>query len=327
MKKISLFLVLILVLSLVIVGCDNTTPADDSSKEPVNVVVAGLKGPSSIGMINMIDEEATSENYNTKYIIEGAPDAITGKLINGEVQIAALPTNSASVLYNKTKGDIQFLALDMLGVIHIVGTEDVSSLEDLAGKTIDISGKGATPEYAVKYMLEKKGLTDKVELNFYPEHTSLAQSVIAGNTSIAVLPQPFVTQVMMKNTDVKLLVDLNEAWNETAGDDSTFAMSCLVINKEFAENNKEYVKEFLKQLETSINWVNENPAKAGELIEKHEILANAKLAELAIPNCNLTYQSAQECKNAVNGYLKVLYDFNPSAVGGNMPDEGFYYSE
>lgn len=327
MKRISLFLVLILVLSMVVVGCNNSTPSNDNPKEPVDVVIGGLKGPSSMGMIKVIDEASISENYNTSFIIEGAPDALTGKLINGEVQIAALPTNLASVLYNRTEGKIQFLALDMLGVIHIVGTENISSLEDLEGKTLHISGKGSTPEYAVKYMLEQKGLSDKVELKFYPDHTSLAQTVIAGDTSIAVLPQPFVTQVTMKNTDVKLLVDLNEAWNEIAGNNSTFAMSCLVINKEFAENNKEYVKEFLKQFEASVNWVNENPAEAGTLIEKHGILANAKLAELAVPNCNLVYQSAQESKNVVDGYLKVLYNFNPSAVGGKMPDEGFYYSE
>lgn len=325
MRKFTLLIVVVLIFSLIIVGCSNQPAAP---KEKTNVVIAGLKGPTSIGMIRLIDEKALNDDmYTVDYVVEGAPDALTGKIINGEIQIAAVPSNLASVLYNKTKGKVQFLALNTLGVIYVVGTEDISSLEDLDENTLYVSGKGATPEYAVNYLLNEKGLADKVEVEYSTDHSSLAQMVIAGDVKAAVLPQPFVTQVMMKNPDVKILVDLNEAWDAVAGDKSTLAMGCLIINKEFAENNKEFVAEFLKQYESSVNWVNENPAEAGVLVENNGILPSAKLAEMAIPNCSIVFVDSQDAKTTVNGFLEVLYNFNPSSVGGQLPDEEFYYKQ
>lgn len=325
MRRFTLLIVVVLIFSLIIVGCSNEPAAP---KEKTNVVIAGLKGPTSIGMIRLIDEKALNDDmFTVDYIVEGAPDALTGKIINGEIQIAAVPTNLASVLYNKTKGKVQFLALNTLGVIYVVGNEDISSLEDLDGNTLYVSGKGATPEYAVNYLLNEKELADKVEVEYSTDHSSLAQMVIAGDVKAAVLPQPFVTQVMMKNPDIKILVDLNEAWDAVAGDKSTLAMGCLIINKEFAENNKDFVAEFLKQYESSVNWVNENPAEAGVLVENNGILPSAKLAEMAIPNCSIVYIDSQDSKNTVNGFLEVLYNFNPSSVGGQLPDEEFYYKQ
>lgn len=354
MKKISLLLVLILTISIIAIGCTNTPSNQDTStdnqsneqvepetdkqeesqetqpKEIVDVVIAGLKGPTSIGMIQCIDAGADStelENYDVSYIVEGDPSALVGKIIQNEVQIAAVPTNLASVLYNKTKGKVQFLALNTLGVLHVVGTKDISALEELEGDTLFVSGKGMTPDFAVNYLLEQKGLKDKITLDFSLDHSSLAQAVIGGDAPVAVLPQPFVTQVMMKNPDVKLLIDLNNSWNEVAGDDSVFAMGCLIINREFAKNNKEYVAEFLQKYEASVNWVNESPAEAGQLVEKNGIIPSAKLTEKAIPNCSIVYKNAQDSKDIVNGFLKVLFDSDPSSVGGTLPDEEFYYSE
>jgi NitT/TauT family transport system substrate-binding protein len=252
---------------------------------------------------------------------------LVGKIINGDVQIAAVPTNLASVLYNKTEGEVQFLALNTLGVIHIVGSADIKSLEDLKGQTLYVSGQGATPDYAINYILEQSGLKDYIEIEFYPDHSSLAQAVIAGDVPAAVLPQPFVTQVVMKAENVSLLVDLNEAWNEVTGNSGDLTMGCLIVNTEFAENNKEFIAEFMTEYEKSVDWVNKNPAEAGVLIESNGILANAKLAEAAIPNCAIVFRTAQESKNEINTFLEILMNFNPSSIGGKLPNEDFFYSE
>ncbi len=319
-KKLSLLLVVLISTVMVLSACTQ------EPSEPTNVTIAGLKGPTSIGMIRLIDEKALNDdNYNVEYIVEGAPDSLTGKIINGEIDIAAVPTNAASILYNKTEGQVKFLALNTLGVIYVVGTEDVSTIKDLEGMEVSISGKGATPEFAFNYLLDKNEMIDKVSAKFMLDHSSLAQQVIAEDTKIAVLPQPFVTQVMMNNPNVKILIDLNEEWKNATNDESTLAMGCLVVNTEFAENNPEFIEEFLSEYESSVNWVNNNYEEAGHLVEKNGILPNAKLAENAIPNCSIVYQGAQEAKDKVNGFLEVLYEFNPASIGGSMPDENFYY--
>lgn len=336
MKKASLLLVLVLVLSL-FTGCsqnvgktpEETMPAKtENPKEPTNVTVAGLKGPTSIGMIKMIDEKAlNSDEYNVQYVAESAPDALTGKIISGDIQISSVPINLASVLYNKTKGAVQLMAVNTIGNLYIVGSDEIASIKELEGKTLGMSAKGSTPDYAMNYILKQNGLENKVELNYALDHATLAQGVIAGDTKIALLPQPFVTQVIMKNNKVKMLVDLNEEWKAATNGQSELFTGCIIVNKEFAKNNKEFVTEFLKQYESSVNWVVKNPADASKLVEKNEIMPSAALIEKAIPYCGITYKVSQDIKDNLNSFYKILFDSNPASVGGNLPDEDFYYSE
>lgn len=335
MKKINLLLVIALVISLA-AGCskykdENQIPENHEPKEvaePVNVTIAGLKGPTSIGMIKMIDEkQLQSDNYNLEYIQEAAPDSLTGKIINGDVQISSVPINLASVLYNKTQGKIQLLAVNTIGNLYIVGTEELNTISQLEDTTLGMSAKGSTPDYAMNYILKQSGLEGKVELDYSLDHATLAQSVIAEDTKVALLPQPFATQAMIKNQNVEMLIDLNEAWNTATGGQSELYTGCIVVNKEFAENNKEFIGEFIKQYEQSVNWVLNNPKDASVLVEKHQIMPSALLVEKAIPYCGITFKKAMDAKTGLNDFYKILFDSNPASVGGSMPDDEFYFTE
>lgn len=339
MKKITLLLILIIVLG-IFTGCsynqsnqetaDKETKFEDMNKPktPIDVTVAGLKGPTSIGMIKLIDEKAlNNDEYNVEYVTESAPDALTGKIINGDIQISSVPINLASVLYNKTGGAVQILALNTIGNLYIVGMDEINSINDLEEKTLGMSAKGSTPDYAMNYILNQNDLADKVELDYALDHATLAQTVIAEDTKAALLPQPFVTQVTMKNNNVKTLLDLNEEWKAATNGESELYTGAIIVNKEFAENNKEFIAEFLKQYEVSVNWVNENPADASVLVEKNEIIPSAVLVEKAIPYCGITYRFAADEKDSINTFYKILFESNPASVGGSLPDEDFYYSK
>ncbi|PKM73158.1 MAG: hypothetical protein CVU91_06215 [Firmicutes bacterium HGW-Firmicutes-16] len=339
MSKKNVALILCLVLSFALLaGCGkkNVSTSTDVPEvtasaapvEQVNVTVAGLAGPTSMGMIKMISEKAlNSDAYAVNYEIASAPDTLTAKLITGEVQIAALPTNSAAVLYNKTQGQVQFLALNTLGVLYLVGkdSEGISSLADLAGKTVTLSGSGGVPQYALEYILDKAGIKNDVELHYLTDHASVSQALLAGDAGLAILPQPFVTQVLAKDTSMKMLLDLNKEWDTASGGSSVLSMGCLVVNKAFADANPEFVAEFLEQYEASVKYVNENPADAAKLIADSGIVASAEIAEKAIPFCNIVFKTALDAKPGINGFLQVLYDFDPASVGGTMPDHSFYY--
>lgn len=328
MKKISFLLVIVLVFSL-LAGCSNE-PKEESpiAEEPINVTIAGLKGPTSIGMIKMFDEVSlNSDKYKVEYIAESAPDSLTGKIIKGDIQISSVPINLASVLYNKTQGKVQLMAINTIGNLYIVGTEDINSIEQLDGKTLGMSAKGSTPDYAMNYILKQAGLEDKTELNYALDHASLAQSVIAEDTKLALLPQPFATQVMMKNENVKTLIDLNEAWSDAADGGSQLYTGGIIVNKEFADNNPEFISEFLEQYEESVKWVLENPKEASLLVEKHEIMPSAALVEKAIPYSGITFRKAIDDKEDLNDFYKILFDSNPASVGGSMPDDEFYFTQ
>ena len=341
MKKNTITIILCLVLTLALLaGCTtkNTSSSTDvpetaasaspSPTQQVNVTVGGLAGPTSIGMIKMISEKAlNSDAYAANYEIAAAPDTLTAKVINGEVQIAALPTNSAAVLYNKTQGQIQFLAQNTLGVLYLLGKDaaGITSIKDLAGKTIAISGSGGVPQYAMEYIFDKAGIKDSVTLNYMTDHASVAQALLAGDAELAVLPQPFVTQVLAKDTTMKILLDLNKEWDAASEGKSTLTMGCLVVNKAFADANPEFIAEFLSQYSASVNFVNSNPKDASVMVAEAGIVPSAELAEKAIPYCNIVFKDAQSAKDEINGFLQVLYDFNPASIGGAMPDDGFYY--
>lgn len=350
MKKI-LLMALIVVLAMALIACnqeteeiveenegtvetveevDEAVTEEEIVEEKINVRVAGLNGPTSIGMIKLFEDYTNpKENVEISYTNASAPDQLVGKLIQGELDFAAVPTNLASVIYNKTDGAYQLTNVNTLNVIYVLtnGVE-VNSIKDLKGKTVHISGKGATPDYMMKYLLSKNELVldEDVILDFSLDHASLAQALSAGDVEIAVLPQPFVTIVKMNNPDINVAVDLLDEWEAVAGD-ALFAMGGLVVRREFAKEHPVIVEEFLEMYDESVAYVNKNPEAASLLVEKHGILPKAKIAELAIPLSNIVYMDAYENKEAINEYFQILYDFNKASVGGKLPEDSFYYKK
>jgi NitT/TauT family transport system substrate-binding protein len=305
------------------------TPETPVEKEVIRV--AALKGPTGMGMSYLMEEdrlEASAVDY--EFNIVGAPDQLVGKVVKGEVDIAALPTNLAAILDVKTDGKVQLLGINTLGVLYIVENGDtVHSIEDLRGKEVGATGKGATPEYVFNYLLSENGiaLDQDIKVDYMMEHAELAAKVAAGDTKIALLPQPFVTTVMMGNPDVRIAVDLNQAWSESNEVINTLPMGAVVVNKAFAEAHPDAIRTFMEDYEASVNYVNENPQEAGLLIEKYGIIPKAAIATKAIPNCSITLISAQDAKADVVKYYEILKSFNPKSIGGQVPSDAFFYSQ
>lgn len=305
----------------------SASAASSTPVTPVDMRIAGLKGPTSMGMVKLMQdaEDGTAKN-NYTFTIAGSADEITPKLTQGELDIAAVPANLAAVLYNNTKGAVQLLAVNTLGVIYIVEKGDsVQSLADLKGKTIYATGKGSTPEYALKYILSENGIDpDKdVTIEWKTEPTEVVQTLAQADGAIAMLPQPYVTVAQGQVEGLRVAVDLNQAWNDL-DNGSLFLTGVLVVRTEFAKEHPEQIDAFLKEYEASTQWVNANVADAAQLVEKYDIV-KAAVAEKAIPACNITYLAGQQMKDATTGYLQVLFDQNPKSVGGQLPDDGFYY--
>ena len=294
---------------------------------PTDIRIAGLKGPTSMGMVKLMDDAANGKAANNyTFTIAGSADEVTPKLTQGELDIAAVPANLAAVLYNNTKGAVQLLAVNTLGVIYIVEKgETVQSLADLKGKTIYATGKGSTPEYALKYILAQNGIdADKdVTIEWKTEPTEVVQMLAQTDGAIAMLPQPFVTVAQTQVQGLRVAIDLNKSWNDL-NNGSMFLTGVLVVRTEFAKEHPDQIAAFLKEYQASTEWVNANPADAATLIEKAGIV-KAAIAEKALPFCNITYLAGSEMKSATAGYLKVLFDQNPKSVGGTLPGDDFYY--
>ena len=294
-----------------------------------SVSVAALRGPTSMGLAWLMDRSAdgVSVNGNTySFQLEGAADAIVPMLVKDDVDIAAIPGNLASVIYNNTNGRVKVIAINTLGVLYIVDHGDaVESVEDLRGRTIYSAGKGATPEYALQYILASNGLEvgKDVYIEWKSEHAECVAALKSDPDGVAMLPQPFATTAMMSDPSIRIALDLNDLWEEKVG--SVLITGVTVARSDWAELNAEALDSFLGSYRESVDYANEDTAGAAALIGGFGIVP-APVAEKALPYCSVTLITGEEMKAALSEYLGILYAQNPKSVGGALPGDDFYWT-
>ena len=295
---------------------------------PADSRVAALMGPTAMGLVKLMSDSDSGTATKNKYSfnIAASADEITPALIQGDLDIACVPANLASVLYNKTKGGVQVLAVNTLGVLYIVENGNaVQSVADLKGKTVVAAGKGSTPEYALRYLLQKNGInpdTD-VTIDWKSEHSECVSALASGAATIALLPQPFVTVAQAKISNLRVALDLTKEW-DALHSGSALLTGVVVARTDVVKENPAAIDAFLQEYAASVQWVNANVADAAKLVGGYDIV-DAAVAEKAIPNCNIVCITGSEMKEKLSGYLSVLNDQNPQSVGGTLPNDDFYY--
>ena len=295
--------------------------------EKTTVRLGGLKGPTSMGMVKLLEDNENGLTANRyEFTLAGSPNDLTPALLKGDLDVLAVPVNLGAILFGKSGGAVQLAAVNTLGVLYIVekGGETVQSLEDLKGKTLYATGKGSTPEYALAYLLAQHGIDINADLTveWMSEHTEVVAKMAAAENAVALLPQPFVTVAAGQVENMRVALDLTKEW-DSLDNGSQLITGGLVVRKAFAEENPEALAAFLEEYAASTAYTNEHPAEAAQLIEKFDII-KAAVAEKAIPFCNIVCVTGDEMKGIVTGYYQTLFDQNPEAVGGAMPGDEFY---
>ena len=329
MKKFVSLLLAVLMTAALFTGCAKQPQAPDQPREEaVTIRVGGLKGPTSMGLVKLLDD---AENQKTANAIDFRMAASANELnplfLKGELDIMAVPANLGSVLYNKTEGQVKMLAVSTLGVLYIVekGGETVTDIKSLAGKTIYATGKGATPEYALTYLLAQNGLElgRDVNVEWKSEPTEIVAQMAAMDNAVAMLPQPFVVVARSQVDGLRVALDLTKEWNALGGG-SQLITAVLLVRSEFLEQHPQAVEKLLDEYTRSVDFLNDQPAEASVLVEKYGIF-KAAVAEKAIPDCNIVCITGDNMKTMASGYLQVLYDQNPESVGGKLPGDDFYW--
>ena len=350
MKKLLSLLCVLSLSAALLAGCSTAgdagtseTPGSSSAPsdvtetaDPIDVNVMALKGPTAMGMVEFMNEadSGTITDNNYHFNITAATDEVSAALAQGTTDIAAVPANLASVLYNNTEGGVQVLAINTLGVLYIVESGDtVHSVEDLRGKTIYASGKGNTPEAALNYVLTQNGIDPSadVTIEWKSEQAECLSALMAEENAIAMLPQPFVTTAQAQSESLRVALDLTEEWDalqadsETPSTPSTLVTGVVVARTTFVEEHPEVVSAFLDHYQESVDYVNSNVEEAAQLVGQYEIVT-AEVAQKALPECNIVFIEGAEMKEKLSGYLSVLFEQNPQSVGGALPDDAFYFS-
>ena len=337
MKKVraivSLLLALTLALSLTACGGQaNSEPEQPETQEELTAAEINLyvlSGPTGIGAMNLGAASDAGETKNTYHItMPGANDEVVAALSKGDADIAAVATNLAATLYNKTDGGVTVLAVNTLGVLSLLSNgQEAATVSELKGKTIYAPGQGANPEYILRYVLTGNGLDpDKdVTLRFVGEGSELLTVWQSDPEAVILAPQPVATSILMQNENAKTLFDMTEEWDKIAGGDSTLMMGCVIVRNEFLQANPGAVELFLQEYAASIEKAQSDVEGTAALCQQYGLIPKAALAQKAIPSCGLTFVTGAEMKTGLSGYLQVMLDANPKSVGGALPGDGFYY--
>lgn len=326
MKKF-LALILTALLALGLCACGDTNVAGNTTFEGADVNIAVLGGPTGVGAVGLMeanDAGNTVNHYN--FGVVAANDEVVAGLMNGQFDIAAVATNVAANLYNKTDGAVQLCALNTYGVLYVLEQgSSVNTMADLAGRTVYATGQGANPEYVLNYLLDKNGLVSGQDVTVeYMDSAALVAAMSAGDVELAMLSMPAAATVTMQNPDVRLALDLTDEWNNVT-EDGVLTMGSVVVRRDFAEANPYAVTMFLQEYAQSIALVQDDVDHAAELCETYGIVPKAAVAKRAIPFCNICCVTGGDIKPAIESYYNVLFSANPAAIGGALPDDDFYY--
>ena len=299
----------------------------DASAAPAEetvVRIGGLKGPTTMGLVKLMQDAENGEAQNAyEFTMVTAADELTAMVAGDQVDIALLPANVASVLYHKTNQNVSVIVLYLVS-----GDTSITSLDQLAGKTVYLTGKGTTPDYVFNYLLSSAGLSaEDVTLDFRSEATEVAAILAENPEAVGLLPQPFVTVALSQNDALSIIMDLTEEWDKLQAEDSNSRLvtGVTIVNNDFLSSHPDMVDAFLEEHEASALYTDNHPAEAAELIAAAGIVAKAPIAEQALPYCNITCITGEDMKEALSGYLEVLYEQAPESVGGSLPDDAFYY--
>lgn len=325
MRKVTAVALSFAMLGALLTGCGS-----GKAEEKVTVKVGALKGATTLGLLPLEDKAANGEaGENYEFSMMTAADELLPMMIKGELDIALLPSNVASILYQKTNGGVTVIDINTLGVLYMVsGDSSVTGVEDLAGKTIYLTGKGTTPDYVLHYILSGNGMDADSDctLEYKSEATEVAALLAENPDAIGLLPQPFVTAACAQNDALSVILDMNAEWEKLQGEDgSRLVTGVTVVRNEFLQEHENAVATFMEEHQASAQSMNSDVENGAKLAAASEIIAKEPIALKAIPKCNITYIDGADMKQALSGYLEVLYEQNPESIGGALPGDDFYY--
>lgn len=329
-KKVAAVITVVMGIALcmmVLAGCGSE--AAESAAKTIDMDIGSLKGPTSMGLVYLMSQSEKGEAAGRyAFTMATSADELLVQVLSGDLDIALVPANVASVLYHKTEGKISVIDINTLGVLYMVsGDGGIQSMEDLKGRTIYLTGKGTTPDYVLQYLLTENSLTtDDVALEYKSEAAEVVSYLSENPEMVGVLPQPFVTAACMQNGELSIVLDLTKEWALLQGEGgSSLVTGVTVVRNDFLEENPEAVAIFMEEHKASAAYANEKTQEAAELVAAYGIIEKAPVAAKAMPYCNITYMDGADMKAALSGYLEVLYAQDAASVGGSLPADDFYY--
>ena len=331
MKKFISLMLSFLITSSLVVGCSNTEEDNKDEAKDVKKVTVNVGAPEGLPAIAIAklaqENPQIKENYEVKYTLEATSDALSTDVMKEGLDIAIVPSNMASIAYNKTS-NYQIAGTVGMGSFYLVSSdEDIKSLDSsLEGKEVGNIGKGLTPDITVQALLKEKDVDlSKVTFNYSNEASDLVSLLATGKLTTGIVPEPALSGLLTKNPDLKVICGVNDTWKDVFKNENGYPQSTLIIKTSFAKENSEFIESFIKSLDKNIQWTNKNPKEAGEFAAKFGVNIKAPLLVKAIDRTNLKFIAIEDSKDDYQKYFEILNSFNAKVLGGKVPDENIFY--
>ena len=317
MKKIStLILTIILVVNLT--GCS-------LSKD---VRVKTYNGLPAISICKLIkEEENIKSSYKTSYTIESNDKKLLESLNKKQVDIALVPTDMAAKVYNKNSSYQIYASIGQGSYYLVTSDPEVRGFNStLINKEIAIAGENSMTDNIVKAILKKNNIDETlVKFKYTNTVPELVKTLTLGEIYTGIVPETSLTSLLYKHSGLKILASINDAYENTFDISEGYPQFSVIVRKDFAKNNKEYVNKFLSKVKESIEFVNNNPLQAGAYGEELKIPIKPQILSKAIKRCNLKFIEIDKFKQNYEYFFDILYNYNNEAVGGTVPDESIYH--
>ena len=297
------------------------------TREIVDVTIYGLKGPSGVGMVRLLEDGLTVAGYRVQFELLAQSDLMAGRFIAGDAKIGILPPNIPAKIAASGK-NLQVAGITGLGMLSLLTSDPaVTNIESLRGRRVAVAGQGAVPEFVFRKILAAHGLApDALTLDFSLAYPEIAQSLIAGRIQTALLPEPFATMARSGNPALREAAPVQEEWVK-AGGPANYPMTALVVDGDWAAGHPRLITALLAAYRYSIEWVTEHPEEAGTLAEKHELGLRAPVVTASIPRSNFVFQSVKEARPSIEALFRAFLEYAPESIGGKLPGDSFYLPE
>jgi NitT/TauT family transport system substrate-binding protein len=290
------------------------------------LAIYAIKGPSGVGMIRLFEDPPVVAGMRTRMEALAQADLMAAKFISGEAKVGILPPNVAAKIASTGK-PVQIAAVTGTGMLSLITSDPaVRRIEDLRGREVEVAGQGATPDFVFRRILLSKGINPDrdIRLGYSLAYPEIAQSLIAGRISVALLPEPFATMARSGKSSLRVVGDIQAEW-AAAGGLGNYPMTVLIVDADFAKSEPAAVQAILAALKSSIEWVTANPSEAGVLVEKHDLGLRAAVVTAAVPRSNYVYISAKDARPSIEALFKTFLEFAPASIGGKLPPDSFYF--
>lgn len=314
--------VLSLLLLLCLAALGGWTDAVDT---PPTIRIGVLQAPPALPILRMISSGAMADRAVIKIDVWSAPEQLIAMAQDGRHHMLALSLPVAARLHNKGVG-IRLTNVNTWGISSVVtSVPEVKTWKDLKGKTLFVPAKSSTPDALTRYFLGRAGMSPGRDLEVI--HSSVAEIGLlakAGKIANAVLLEPHVTAAVMGNPELRIAWSFDDDWRKIEGAGAMIPNAGLAATTAFLDAHPGLVRQFEREYEKATDWVNEHPAEAGALAEKHLGL-RAEIIAAAMPRLGLRYKSAGRAKEEVDWLFHLLLGFSPDMIGKKIPDESLYW--